>query len=433
MSKNIPENITETPSGVAQQSLVPTRNNTPPKADKAIYVLPGYMGSKLYKGTDIRFLDQRPAFRQYPYEDMVNNNLYGSGEVANVLGADVERYGKDAYGVVDTYKILITELKNRFDRVMSCGVYDVKFFPYNWLGDINRSVEYLENDANSYDKIVIITHSTGALMASAYVCKNLVNQTKIEKLIMIAPPLYGTYAALLPLERGYSRADLLRFFEPLDVGTRNNWVKRITYNSPTTYQLLPSEEYFQNTNALDLELGAYYARFGYERNANWDKFYEVLSKSENINNALLFEDNNPRSHKNFRKKTLVFLDETTGVRTNFIGILQKLGAVVIGTVHGHRTHKSVVYSQFSGKLVEVKYDNDGDSTVFHTSMGFKIDNRSKTVISSMLKYFCFYKGSTPDHGGLVENKDVINEVIDLIDPPSIAKALPSNVTSNYKK
>lgn len=52
--------------------------------------------------------------------------------------------------------------------------YDVRFFPYNWLEDLNDSVKKLERDIrkNHYDSVIFVTHSTGGLLASAFIAKS---------------------------------------------------------------------------------------------------------------------------------------------------------------------------------------------------------------------------------------------------------------------
>ena len=384
------------------------------KAKKAIYILPGYLGSELYDSTskdakrlwdDVHYI---PIFDwlQREHDQLINNNSDGSGEVAYAHGKDIIPNGKDDYGTTDIYEKLVKELKKQFDKSEG-GNYDVKFFPYNWLGDINETVKKLEEDAKSYNKIALVTHSTGGLVASAYVAKSRENRLKIEKLVLVAPPLYGTYASLFPLERGDSPKGL----SLIDVGTNNNWVKKITHNSPTTYQLLPSKEYFDTTHALDLRTENNLLNDKWTNNAGWTEFYKTLNGSSNINNNLLSSSSNSRSHKSFRENNL------NGGYSSILSCLNSVNTTVIGTGHGKSTPKIAQYDISKGydkaKLVDIKYDKAGDGTVYNTSLGITLNNDHK-INSNVLHTISWYGGGAPDHTGLIKDNDVINDIVKLL-------------------
>lgn len=386
-----------------------------PVARKAIYILPGYLGSELYDSTsnnanrlwtDIQWRPSSAGWLQISHDQLINPNLNGSGEVAFAFGADVFENGKDAYGADDTYEKLVRRLKSEFGRD-----YDVIFFPYNWLGCINDSVARIEQHVNGqgYDKISFVTHSTGGLLAAAYIAKSQSNKLKVEHNILIAPPLFGTYAALCPLERGDSRKGIAK----IDIATNNNWVRSITHNSPTTYQLLPSSEYFASTNALQIKTN----RFGSYGNRGWSDFYSTLTNSSNINSNLL-SGGNPRSHQTFREERL---------GRNIIDTLLEVNTTIIGTVHGKSTPRTARYSTFDGtKLTDIKYDKAGDGTVYNTSLGVELNkkNASLDVRLNTIFYSDLHTGwfsgtrrfftSVPDHVGLVDHNDALNYVVNLI-------------------
>ncbi|MCL2059369.1 MAG: S-layer homology domain-containing protein [Oscillospiraceae bacterium] len=393
------------------------------KSQKAIYVIPGYLGSELYDSTEDtakRLWVDISWGAQVSHESLINNNPDGSGEVAYAFGSDMFANGKDAYGTIKTYTALVDRLKKDFGRE-----YDVKFFPYNWLGDINETVKKLEADASGYRKVVLVTHSTGGLVAAAYVAKSATNRARLEKAVMIAPPLYGTYASLFPLERGDSKKAI---FELLDAATNNEWVKKITRNSPTTYQLLPSKEYFSLEHALDLRTVK--AKMLWDdkwiEKVDWSEFYGTLGKSENINASLLSGSGNPRSHRSFRSQF------GGGADFSIVNTMSAVDTTVIGTVHGKSTPLYARYDVTEAgksKLVDIKYEITGDSTVQGVSLGatlneagdayhFQIDTRYFTdVISSSdawaggIKHYAIIP---PSHTGLVKYKQVLDMVSSLI-------------------
>ena len=408
----------------------------PPTQKKAIYILPGYLGSELYdsqsKSAKRLWTDLGPLQKQH--EDLINTNSDGSSNGKFfAFSVDIFDNGKDDYGAQDTYKKLVVELKEKFG-----SKYDVKFFAYNWLGDINDVVKEIEEDAKGYDKIVFVTHSTGGLVASAYAAKSA-NRGKIEKIVMIAPPLYGTYAALFPLERGDSRKGI-----PLiDIATNNKWVKKIVHNSPTTYQLLPNANYFATTRALDLRTkkNSWYKADEWTNNAGWDDFYKTLDGSENINGDLLLNIDNERSHINFRKVSL----GENGSATIF-DTLQNVNTTIIGTVHGRSTPKTAQYDISEGydkaKLVDVKYDKAGDGTVYNTSMGIVLNESTDNVTSLLETYYYsdlfdgWFGGikqalvNPPDHTDLVKTKEVLDKVVELIGDASKSPSASSNGVSD---
>ena len=153
----------------------------------------------------------------------------------------------------------LSKLKKEFGG--ENGEYDVRFFPYNWLEDLNDSVKKLERDIrkNHYDSVIFVTHSTGGLLASAFIAKSNANKLLVSKAILIAAPLFGTYASLLPIERGDSRkfdfneilSNIDWFSHGADAITPKSWVRGWAKNSPTTYQLLPSSEYIRQIPMLN--------------------------------------------------------------------------------------------------------------------------------------------------------------------------------------
>lgn len=131
------------------------------------------------------------------------------------------------------------------------------------MGDLNESAIALQNhiDKEGYEKVVFVTHSTGGLLASTYIVQSRENRLRVEKAIIIAAPLFGTYAALEPIELGMTK----QWREKIDTATRitnivspilgftmgaaaqkvYRSIREMTKNSPTTYQLLPSLEYLK--------------------------------------------------------------------------------------------------------------------------------------------------------------------------------------------
>ena len=239
-------------------------------------------------------------------------------------------------------------------------------FPYNWLADLNDSANELQNhiNGNGYESVVFVTHSTGGLLAARYIAKSVANKRKVEKAILIAAPLYGTYYALDPLESG--KVDMVDeiLAEQLENITDSKFVKWLAYkytykfvrnavhNSPTTYQLLPSIEY------LKLMPQMYEDEFeGCKAVTSLNDYYRILNRSPNLNSNLT--DGNKRSHKAFRNNI-----------GDIVSVLQGVDTTLVGTSFGHKTNSIAQYKiNIFGKnqLVDTAKSEDGDGVVLAAS------------------------------------------------------------------
>jgi len=380
------------------------------KPKKAIYILPGYLGSELYdgEGTDAKklFVNIISNSGIWSIEDKLKFINQVDGSPRNTIFVNA----KDDYGVRDTYKDLVNRLKKEFD-FSNGGDYDVKFFPYNWVGDLNDSVKKLEYDINrnGYEKVVFVTHSTGGLLASAYVAQGSENKRKVEKAVLIAAPLYGTYASLFPIERGDSKK-LFKDFGSIitDAGTWNEWVKAWAYNSPTTYQLLPSEEYLQHYPLIDK--GGW--GDGEKQITTASGFYDVLNQSENINTNLT--NGNNRSHKYFRETVL----KKNIADTWSLSSLQEIDVTLICTKNGHNTPTHAIYKEpLFGEhrvLKDIEYTKEGDGTVTYFSASAQNSFNTNSLFKDVEDNF------TSNHTDLVSDSAVLNTVCNKIKSVSVA-------------
>jgi|GEM_PF-1209258 len=373
------------------------------KAKKAIYVLPGYMGSRLYDASgnevwvdpDALYDDVEVHTVPFGKTSILTQNSGGTGSQVNA------RMDLDEYGSQNTYKKLMEELKAGFSTEYG-GTYDVIFFPYNWLGDLNDSAQLLADDINSkgYDKVVLVTHSTGGLLAATYIASNKTNQLKVEKAVLIAAPLYGTYTALQPIEYGKTD-DLGNMLAENGInndwwfGIKYNliygWVKDITKNSPTTYQLLPSIEY------LKLMPQIYKDDFS-NPVVTLSNYYSILNGSGNINSNLT--NGNNRSHEYLRN---------TVFDGDIVKVLQKVDTTLIGSDYGFLTPAIAVYENklFGGtKISDVITKKDGDGTVLNISSAATKDRNVNVLTYKNYRNY--------SHGDLVIKTDVLDYVWETI-------------------
>ena len=312
-----------------------------------------------------------------------------------VLGVD---RGRDDFGADNSLKELVERLERDFGKENG-ETHDVIFWPYNWLGDLNDSLDELEvhiND-NNYTDVVFVTHSTGGLLASAYISKSIENKRKVDKAILIAAPLFGTYASLLPIERGDSGKFLKQSFKShlIDAVTQNSWIRSWAKNSPTTYQLLPSDEYLKH---LPLKVGWPDKEMAY---ASISDFYRMLNQSDRINPKLT--NGSSRSHQYFRNSTLNgnVVNEWSGAA------LMEVDTLLMGTAFGRLTPAKAVYDgpfiERPSMLSDMVYDKNGDGTVQGFSAMAQRKEDTTPVLPSIFTY-------TANHSKLLKDDDVLDAV-----------------------
>lgn len=381
---------------------------------KAIYVLPGYMGSRLYYNGVEMWMDSSNL-----KDDIIKYVLPGGETTKFALNSDGSGsqvntdISKDKYGTFDTYESMMKKLEAEFS-----SEYDVIFFPYNWLGDLNDSVIELENHIaeNKYDQVVFVTHSTGGLLASAYIAKDN-NKLKVLKNILIAPPLFGTYTALQPIETGKVN-DIESMLKGNDIsntlglvyGRVYSWIKHVTHNSPTTYQLLPSIEYLKLMPIM-------YEDYFNSPVLTKEQYYSLINKSGNINSNLT--NGNNRSHKYFRDTIL---------KDDIVSVLQEVDTLLVGSSYGNLTPALATYTTNdyilwqTTECTDFTMKLDGDGTVMGVSAF-----ATETVGKHILPYKDFKNVS---HGGLVDvnsHPEVMQYVCDNI-PKTKNNITPSNMS-----
>ena len=370
------------------------------KAKKAIYVLPGYLGSELYDGPD-GTAGGDLVYVSIPGLILNMTKFFQDADSSGTqLHADQER---DEYGTWDIYKTLVERLRKEF-----VNEYDVRFFPYNWLEDLNDSVKKLERDIrkNHYDSVIFVTHSTGGLLASAFIAKSNANKLLVSKAIMIAAPLFGTYASLLPIERGDSRkldfneslSNIDWYSHGLDVISPNLWVRAWARNSPTTYQLLPSSEYIRQIPMLNFNSDTWWNPWSnLEAIGSIGDYYRVLNESNRINPNLT--NGTERSHRYFRETAL----KGDVISQWSLASLMEVDTLLICTTSGHSTTKTARYRNgiFGGKeLDDIIYDMKGDGTVQGVSATGAVNGIVKLRVA-------FYSA---DHSDLCKDSEVLNRI-----------------------
>lgn len=268
--------------------------------------------------------------------------------------------------------------------------YDVITFSYNWLGDVNTAAKELEKSINErkYKKVILITHSTGGLVASTYIASSRLNAAKVEKTILLASALDGTLSSLYPVETG-TLPDYQKITDTL------NWIwkkatikynitgviRDLTKNSAVNYQLLPS----WNLTKAHRQSGV----------KSIDDFYSLMNRSPKINTLLT--NNTTDKTKNVDKKTHMALRNTLGdKRRGIVPTLYKTDTYLIGNPGGNSKDgmltPDILTYDTNGKYKGIKRNYSGDGMILGDSTLQLANTKYGKVIKNVKFYGVTHSG-----------------------------------------
>jgi len=342
--------------------VIPSAPTPTPK--KAIYVLPGFLGSRLYSQRNsgqeiwvgVGIVAEIASSLRGEQPEMAN---YASG---TGMTAYADR-NRDKNGVQATYRPLLNSIRTCLDLHGLSDTYEVEFFSYNSLADLNDTARDLAEDINAkgYEKVILIGHSNGGLLMSTFVAQSRENRSKVEKAIGIAAPLWGAYSPLEPVETGSMTVFNGSLHSAL-MSTGNDfllkpiskdWAKAWSQNSPNVYQLLPGNEYISRIPIV------YRSDSGVRIINNSTDYYNLLKASSNTNSALV--DSGARSLKHLRENVY-----ENDVLKHWEGI----DLTMIGCEYGFFTPVSVIYRQSGAEIIYdgAIFNKAGDGVIAGMSM-----------------------------------------------------------------
>ncbi|MCL1790586.1 MAG: Ig-like domain-containing protein [Peptococcaceae bacterium] len=331
---------------------------------KAVYLLPGFMESRLYSqryggmeiwvGPGLATEIGRNALGLQPE---MANNVAGEGMLAY---ADRNR---DRIGTLASFLPLISSINSCLALNGLSNVYTVEFFSYNYLADLNDTAKELAADikAKGYESVILVGHSNGGLLASTYIAQSAENKNKVEKTILLASPLLGTFTALEPVETGgltlFDGSFIMTLLElGYDIFAKpisKDWVKSWARNSPNVYQLMAGNEYVSKTPVL------YRTPSGLQTINTPEGYYALLNQSPNTNANLV--SGNTRSLKYFRE---------TVFGGHVLDLWEGMDLTLIGCEYGFVTPVSALYHQSGSRAIYdgAIYSKAGDGIVAGMSM-----------------------------------------------------------------
>lgn len=199
----------------------------PPLGQRRVYLLPGFMGTRLIAGAQSRLIWLDPAL---VIKGELSELALPSRARARVLGALLPGCLK-----------LKLSLEN--------AGFDVRVFSYDWRAGIAHLGRALaaQIDADAAEEVMLVAHSMGGLVARAALTQS--GGRKIGRLVQLGTPNLGAFALVQALRAVYPTvlklAALDRRHTPVEL-TRD-----VFRTLPSVYEMLPRSELAPHMNFFD--------------------------------------------------------------------------------------------------------------------------------------------------------------------------------------
>lgn len=197
-----------------------------PKEHLPIIFLPGVAGTFLWSG-NVPVWPVPPTNGELEYILLKEDGRTEKNTGSKITVGDIMR--SSTISKLDFYGGMIKFLVSKNYKEGK----DLLTFPYDWRIDNNTQLAELDQKVddlrkkNDGKKVILIAHSMGGLISRAYV--NTIGASKVDTLITIGTPFYGSPKPYYALTEGYD------FSAPVDA----KLMKWIAQNAPAVYQLLP--------------------------------------------------------------------------------------------------------------------------------------------------------------------------------------------------
>ncbi|WP_036667073.1 S8 family serine peptidase [Paenibacillus sp. UNC217MF] len=259
------------------------------KRDVVVFV-PGFLGSEIVRGNST-------LWPTYLTLDSLDLNDYGNPKDGSTFGSIIKYYNvpNPFNSKRDVAEEFINSLKDMGIEVVEA--------PYDWRRDLrNASSEISKYVDEAFrlskgQRVTIVTHSTGGIVARHYLLTNPFAKEKVENFINLASPNLGTVRSIKGLVAGDTLGVSTGTF-PFDIIR----AKEMVQNMPAVYQLLPGKKFvdaYQNLYRNQFDFTSYYLDDYREGNIvnNYSELKKYISKNHN---KFLYED--PESSNSFRYK-----------------------------------------------------------------------------------------------------------------------------------
>ena len=393
-------------------------------AKKPIILVHGIGGSKFWEdvwwGDDLIWydLDQTMFSSSDDFLDVMKLNAYGN--VTNWNVKTLRDYGYSDYigeglveGIIDKITIpfasviifseLIEHLQNNGYQL---GV-NLFAFPYDWRRDINEiyyqldEVVELAKQRSGWSKVDIVAHSMGGLVTKRYLLASSTYRSKVDTFISVGTPYFGSPLASWGLTVGDNFAVQVL---GINLGVSQAKTRELVTNFPSSYQLFPSQKYFERVINYSngsyytwdgIRYNSYFVENGYDFDSDYT-YYSHLSYSQ-VGTAIA-----NRYNPNLYARNASLHNIIDGVSLSSLGVKHYTVANMnVPTMYVMRTTGSSSFESF-------KFGN-GDGTVPY----FSAQDWGTTVTGR------WYVNDT-EHGYLPSCPAVRNLIVQLLTPATTA-------------
>ena len=380
---------------------------------KAIIIIPGIMGSELFAGQQIGNFNYGtklwdPSVNLQADDKIRKLICNSSGEsIYNIYA------GNENFGAKKTYKRLYQRLSTIFS-----STYDIIYFPYDWRMSCADAAQKLNTYINcsNYDKVILVAHSMGGLVAANYLAIGSQQRSKVEKLIALGSPFLGA----TELIRVYTKGMDLGFLGGL---IANDDIKAIMPNIKSVYELLPTQKWFELTNKKVFTYTKLYTVPGYEDDGQTfvsqtynDTKNRLYKKLSNSNSMLLSLAENMHSNLFINGNYVTNLVDSYYIVGTNLPTVNSITATVTGE---------------TGAIETMGYPEttNGDGTVATWSANIGSLYPSRTYYASGREHRGEYDfdENTIKTEGLVVSENVIQLIRNIINNSS---SLPSGISRN---
>jgi pimeloyl-ACP methyl ester carboxylesterase len=260
-----------------------------------LVLIAGIMGNRLYNGNERIWdppLDGLPDITKAIRFGTIYKPYLMSDEDGDPAPLSTEGAGSE-YGAMNKYQSIYQFLDN--DLNFPKSDYNFKFFTYDWRYSSKESADCLADFIANDSKVILIAHSMGGLVASAYLDKGVTFRNKVEKMITLGTPYTGAVKAIVGFEFG----DITGTLADLILAPH---MKEICANTTSVYELLPTSRYGSSyvnipdevytSNSIPVDLTHSQARDFFAENRPWaiksdGTPKQMLAKSEAFHSDLM--------------------------------------------------------------------------------------------------------------------------------------------------